>query len=382
MPIPDRAALQRAFDQPTPCTVGLEEEVFLLDPVTLDLLPCAAEVIATAGLVKPELPASQLELNTAPATTVTIAVGELARARRSLADAASPIGRLAAIGVHPFAAAEGELTVDPRYKPVIREYGWVARRQLVGALQVHVAIRPAARAIAVYNTLRSYLPEIAAFAANSPFYCGQDTGFASIRPKLSETLPRQGIPPILPTVDAYADELQWAQRAGAIEGVGQWWWELRMHPGYGTLEVRVADAQSRIEDVARVAALTHSLSHWLAERHDAGDLPPPAPTWRIEQNRWSACRHGIDGTIADLETGRRISTRQRLDELVEEIMPTAATLGCAADLRSVRDRLAGPATSDRYRQIGAAVGLVGLVDELATEFCAAGQPAMAGGIAP
>lgn len=198
MSIPTVESLYRVFDEPGPSTVGVEEEVMLLDPQTLDLLPRAADVIAAAtGPVGAELPASQLELNTPPAGTVGEAIAHLSHARRALATAAQGIGMLATVGVHPFSDTEGQLTDDPRYASVVDQYGFLARRQLVGALQIHVAIRPAARAVAVYNALRSYLPDLAALAANSPFHGGVDTTEARRKPsspRNSAPDPRYGIP--------------------------------------------------------------------------------------------------------------------------------------------------------------------------------------------
>lgn len=369
MPIPTASALYDVFDQPAAATVGIEEEVMLLDPDSLDLLPRAGEVIAAAtSAVAAELPASQLELNTAPARTVGAAIGQLARSRRALAVASRGIGLLAVAGVHPFANIEGQLTDGPRYAGVIEQYGSIARRQLVSALQIHVAIRPAARAVAVYNALRSYLPELAALAANSPFHGGADTGLASVRPKLAENLPRQGIPPVIANLEFLAHELAWLHNAGGLRDFGQWWWELRLHPRYGTLEIRVPDAQANLTEAAGVAAFAHSLCCWLAARHDAGELPAPAPTWRIEQNRWSACRDGLDGTLADLGSGQRIPARERISGLVEAVMPIAKEIGCAAEITALRSRIHRPAAPARYRAIAAEVGLVGLVRTLVDEF--------------
>jgi carboxylate-amine ligase len=370
MAVPDAAALHRVFDVPAPCTVGIEEEVMLLDATTLDLLPRAAAVIAAAGGdgVAAELPASQLELTTSPAATAGQAIAALGHARQRLASAARGVGRLAAIGVHPFSRVEGALTDSPRYASVAAEYGRYAHRQLVCALQVHVAIRPGARAVAVYNELRSYLPYLAALAANSPFHGGEDTGLASVRPKIAENLPRQGISPALPSLSALADELLWFSRAGALNDPASWWWELRLHPRYGTVELRVPDAQNGLGDAAGIVGLAQALCVWLADRYDAGELPPPSPTWRIEQNRWAACRDGLDASLADPDTGRTASARDRIAALVQELMPTACQLGCAIELRSVLRRLEGITVPARYRAIAADVGLNGLVEALTTEF--------------
>jgi carboxylate-amine ligase len=336
-PPPTAAQLRAAFDAPAPLTVGIEEELMLLDPETLDLLPRAHDVLARVEgdeRFKPELPAAQLEIVTAPEAGVPAAMAVLTAARRDLAAAADGIGRPAAAGVHPFAAAEGVLNPGPRYELTADEYGRIARRQLVCALQVHVAVGGADRSLAVYNALRSYLPELAALAANAPYYEGADTGLASIRPKISELLPRQGVPPALETWEDFAAELGWGAAAGVVPEPRRWWWELRPHPVHGTLELRVPDSQARVEDAGAVAAVAHALVARLAARHDASDLPAPAPAWRIEENRWSAARDGVEGTLADLETGERRPARERLRALLEELSGDAARLGCSAELEA------------------------------------------------
>jgi len=345
--------LRAAFDAPEPLTVGIEEELMLLDPETLDLLPRAAEVVAAAGedRVKPEMPAAQLELCLPPARTVPEAIADLASVRRRIIATAAPIGRVAAAGAHPFAAALGPLNEDHRYASTAREYGSIAQRQLVCALQVHVAIGGAARSLAVYNGLRPWLPLVAALAANAPFHEGRDTGMASIRPTIADQLPRQGIPPAIGSWEAFAHALAWGVASGAVPDPRRWWWELRPHPAFGTLEVRVPDAQATVEDAAAVAALVHALAGWLAARADAGEPLETAPTWRLEENRWSAARWGMDAKLADLRTGERVPARERLAGLVAELAPVAADLGCAAELATV-ERLAADGGAARQRAAG------------------------------
>ena len=224
----------------------------LLDHASLDLAPKTAEALARVEgdqRFKAELPASQLEILTEPAGGVTEAVAALAKGRRDLADAVRDLVRPAVAGVHPFAAPEGELSSLRRYRRTRAEYGRVASRQLVAALQVHVAVGGAERSLAVYNALRPYLPEIAALAANAPFYAGEDSGMASVRPKIAELLPRQGVPPAFGGWDEFAAELRWGAAAGTVTEPRLWWWELRLHPAFGTLEVRVPDAQTTLADV-------------------------------------------------------------------------------------------------------------------------------------
>jgi carboxylate-amine ligase len=368
-PTPTADELRTAFDAPAPMTIGLEEELMLLDPETLDLLPRASELIDAAGdaRFKLEMPAAQLELSLPPERDVPAAIAALAAARRDLAAAAEPFGRLAAAGAHPFAAALGELNEDPRYAFTEREYGEIARLQLVCALQVHVAVGGAERSLAVYNALRPWLPLLAALAANAPFHDGRDTGMASIRPKISEQLPRQGIPPAIASWESFADALAWGAASGLVPDARRWWWELRPHPAFGTLEVRVPDAQATVADAAAVAALVHSLAGWLAARHDAGEPLATADVWRLEENRWSAARWGMDAELADLDSGERTPARECLAALVERLEPVAARLGCASELATVA-ALGARNGAVRQREVAAEGGLVAVAAWLADAY--------------
>ena len=361
------AGLRAAFETVAPGTVGLEEELMLLDAETLDLAPLAGEALAAVGgdpRFKLEMPAAQFEIVTAPHESVAAAAAELAAARRALLDAVAGRMRVAGAGAHPFASGLGPLNPGPRYAEIGAEYASVANRQLVFGLHVHVAVPGADRALAVYNALRSYLPLLAAVAANAPFYEGRDSGLASVRPRISGLLPRQGVPPPLESWEAYAAALRW----GGFDDPRRWWWELRPHPGYGTVEVRVPDTQATVADSAAVAALVQALVLRLAARHDAGERLPAAPSWRIDENRWSAGRHGLDGTMADLETGERRPTRERLAELLDE-------LAGAPGLDATRALIASGGGAARQRAVAAEGGLHGLVAHLADAFAAAGRAA-------
>jgi glutamate---cysteine ligase / carboxylate-amine ligase len=256
---------------------------------------------------KIEMPAAQREIVTAPHATVPEAVAELAAARRDLAEAVAGRYRIAGAGAHPFAAGHGPLNTGERYRTIAAEYAGVAHRQLVFGLHVHVAILGADRALAAYNALRSHLPDLAALAANAPFYEGHDSGLASVRSRISGLLPRQGIPPALDSFEAYADALRWCGFADPR----QWWWELRLHPLFGTLEIRVPDTQTTIADTAAVATVAHALATRLAEQPVT-----PAESWRIDHNRWAAARHGLDALMTDPATGIGERVRERLERVL------------------------------------------------------------------
>jgi carboxylate-amine ligase len=324
---PSTAELQASFDASAALTVGLEEELFVVDAQTLDLVPRADEIVEADPRAKPELVAAEVELATPPCDSVAEAIGHLAEGRRALAAAAADRGlALLGAGAHPFAAAEGELTTGERYDRIAETYGPVVRRQLVAALQVHVAVRPADRALAVHNALRSHLPDLAALAANAPFHEGRDTGLASIRPLIATLLSRQGVPPELHSWDEYA---------GALERSGEWWWELRPHHRFGTLELRVPDTQATLADARAVAAVAHGLVTWLSERHAAGEDLPVEQTWVIAERRWAALRHGPTGALAD-----------RLGRLFDDIAPFADADGLAR----ARELLAGGGPAAALRE--------------------------------
>lgn len=375
-PPPTAAELRARFDAVEPFTVGLEEELMLLDPATLDLAPVAQELLRTCldgdARFTRELPKAQLEIATTPARSAHDALAELAAARADLlrATAESGLARPAAAAVHPFAAPSGELHEGERYDRIRDRYGPVARRQLVASLQVHVAVGGAERTLAVHDALRSYLPELAALAANGAFHEGRDSGLASARPLVCGLLPRQGVPPALESWERAAAELRWGAAAGAVAEPRLWWWELRPHPSFGTLELRVPDAQTTLAEAAGVVVVAQALTAWLAERFDAGERLPVAPSWRIEENRFAALRHGLDGELADLASGELVPTRERLSALLDELAPVAQRLGAGALMRHAY-ALAERNGAIRQRAVAAERGVRGLAAWLAERF---GEP--------
>src|SRR5215210_2792899 len=235
------ASLRERFDAVTDHTVGVEEELMLLDPGSLDLLPAAARVAEAVGdrvSLRPELPAAQVETASPVCDSIAEAAEALRSARRELARAVEGWARLAGSGTHPFAAPLGTLRPDPKYDSLKAEFPWALPQQLVFGLHVHVAVRGADRALAVLNALRSFLPDLAALAGNAPLHAGRDTGLASVRPEISGLLPRQGVPPAFRSWESYADYLAWGRRGGLFPGEGEPWWEARGHDELGRASCR------------------------------------------------------------------------------------------------------------------------------------------------
>lgn len=336
---------------------------------TFELAPANADVISVVGggpMFQRELRASQIEIITPVCGSAGEVMRHLVAARRQLVDATRGSIRLLAAGTHPLSSDSGEISAGERYRQIEDEYAWAVRRSLVCGLHVHVAVGQADRALAVFNALRSYLPEIAAISANSPFLDGEDTGLCSIRPKLSEALPRTGVPPEFASWEPFVAYVGWGRRGGLFPDASFLWWDLRPHPAHGTLELRVADCQTRVEDAAAILALVHCLVVWLGERHADGEALPVHPTHWIAENSWRALRYGVSGQLVDLSSGRREPTRERIASLVDRLEETGRRLGCRDELAGVRVLIAGNG-SDRQRYVADREGMPGLLEWLARE---------------
>jgi carboxylate-amine ligase len=360
--------LRAAFAGTGGLTVGLEDELMLLDAETLDLAPAAGPLLDALDdprFVR-ELPASQVEIRTTVAATSGEAVADLGRARVALCGAAAPGLRLAGTATHPFARPTGELSAGARYERIGVEYPWPAARGLTCGLHVHVGVGGAERSLAICDALRSYLPELAALAANGPFHDGGDTGLATLRPEIAAAFPRQGVPPAFGTLRAYVEYVEWGRRGGLFPDASHLWWETRLHPTHGTVELRVPDAQTRLVDVAGITAVCQALVALLAERFDAGERLSVHEHARIVDNRWRATRYGLEGWLVDLDSGETEPTRERVRRLIETLEPFATALGSATELGHAR-ALADGNGAERQRLVAADRGLHGLTAWLADE---------------
>lgn len=330
-------------DAEIPFTVGLGEGLTVVDRCTLDPVPAAGELLArlpSDGQFRPGEYASQLELVTRVAATAADARRELSSLRRAALLAAGDDGPgLLASGSHPLSSG-----------------------RLVCSLHVHVAVPGAARALAVFNALRSYLPDLAALGSNGAFAQGRDTGLVSVRSRLNRLFPRVGVPPVLAAWEDYLG----LRSAGRPPDASYLSWDLRPSPAVGTLEIRGVDAQSRLDDVAALTAVVQALVAWLGRGFDAGERLPVHDSHRIAENAWRAYRNGLGGWMVDLDTGARISTQERLRRLFGEIEPYAAQLGGEDDLDRARTLLAGNG-ADRQRAIAAREGVDGLTRRLVRE---------------
>jgi glutamate---cysteine ligase / carboxylate-amine ligase len=361
-------ACATAFAASGTLTIGIEEELILVDPETL--LPAAeAErvlaAVARDGRFRPELKRSQVEIVTPACATVAEACSELGDARRVLVRALGGSLRLASAGTHPLASGFEEVTAGERYRSLVDEYQWVARGSLACGLHVHVAPGGAGRALPVFNAVRRHLPELAALSTNSPFFAGEDTGLASVR-QLGETFPRTGVPPAFGSWQELARYLEWGRRSGLFPDGTHIWWDLRPHVGHGTIELRVPDAQTRVADTAALAAVFVCLVAELGERHDAGERLPEDPPHLVAENGWRALRYGVRGWLVDLDTGEVEPTAARIRRLLERLEPVAERLACADELCHAATLLLGTG-ADRQRYVAERESLERVVRRIVDE---------------
>ena len=371
-----------------PWTVGLEEEVMLLDPRDWslasridDVLPALpAEVAERAA---PETHGSALELASRPHATVGEAVAELAGLRDGLAAALAPLELRAGVcGTHPFAQwSEVEVSPGARYRLIYDSMRELAHREPTSALHVHVAVPDAESAVRALRGLRVHVPLLLALAANSPFWQGRDTGLASARVPIFGTFPRVGIPRKYGSYAEYVEAVDVLLRCGAFPEPTFLWWDVRLQPKLGTIEVRIMDAQTRVGDNAALAALVQCAVRLEATEGYADEAIAARPEV-LDENRFLATRDGMRAQFIDPEDATRRPVADILDELLAACAPHAAELGCDAELATAAVLAAEPGDHCQRMLAGVAQGetigpgLGMLVSALASEFTAGlAQPA-------
>jgi glutamate---cysteine ligase / carboxylate-amine ligase len=322
------------FGRSSPFSLGIEEEFQLLSAESYELVPRFDEIAEAAGdeRVRRELMTSVLEAATGVHERVADALAEVREIRARLRDAAADRGALiASAGTHPFSRWEHqEITDSPRYQGVIEKLRWVAERVAIFGLHVHVGMESGDTAVAVGTGLRNWLPELLALSANSPYWQGRDSGLASTRSQIFDTMPRSGLPPRLQSFAEFERLVDRGVTAGFFPDYTYVWWDVRPHPKLGTLELRICDAQTRVESVAALAALTQCLAARLV------DQPVRAqPRTLIAENKWRAARYGLEAELVDLDHDRPRPAREAVRELLELAAPLAGQLGCEGDLSQV-----------------------------------------------
>jgi glutamate---cysteine ligase / carboxylate-amine ligase len=325
-------------------TIGIEEELMILDAETMGLanaIDGVLEEYGDDGDVKPELLESVLEIATDPQPDTRRAGRQLRSLRRAVAEAA---GRrrlcIGSAGTHPFAMWEDQrVSARPRYRELIAALRFVARQEIIFGLHVHVGLDDAEKAIHVANGMRVHVPILLALSANSPFWRADVTGLASSRMPIFRAFPRVGIPPYYEGWDDYERRIGFMVESGVIEDYTFLWYDVRPHPNFGTVEVRAMDAQTRVEHTLALAALIQAMVKELAEHFDAGKRLGRYPYEMLDENKWLAARHGMDGELVDLPERRLVSAKELARRLYDRLREHAQDLGSAAELEGIEDIL-------------------------------------------
>ncbi|HWC10741.1 MAG TPA: glutamate--cysteine ligase [Acidimicrobiales bacterium] len=315
-------------------TIGAEEEFLLVDPESRRLVPAADRVVAAdndAGEaeVGHELQLSQLETGTAVCDTLGELRTELVRLRRSSAAAAEGAGyRIAAAGTHPISVIEGSrFTPEPAYLRLERDYQLVAREQVVCGCHVHIGISDRDVAIDVMNRVRPWLAPIAALAANSPYWMGEDTGYASFRSEIWRRWPMSGTPEPLASRAEYDRLVEELLATGAIDAPARIYWDVRPSAKFETLEFRVTDACSTVDETVMVAGLVRGLARAAWDEAKAGEPPVVPRAELLRAATWRAARFGLDGELIDLGACRSVPARELVDTLTARLRPALEDLG-------------------------------------------------------
>ena len=369
------SVLDHNFGRGEPYTLGVEEEYMLLDGDTLDLVQHVETVLAaTAGheleaSVNPELMQSVLEIATPVCRTAADVDAELRKLRAYVTGLAREQGmRVGSAGTHPFSLFERQrITARDRYHHLVDQLQYVARRELIFGLHIHVAVDEAEKAVQIVNGLLAHLSQLLALSASSPFIEGVDSGLHSARTEIfTRMFPRCGVPDAYDGWSGFERYVRFLYNTGSIDEHTQIWWSVRPHLAFPTVEIRICDAEPDLAEAQSLAALIYTLTVRLARAHDEGEPIELLPHRLNEENLWRAIRYGLSGELIELTSGDVRPARAHLEALIEWVLPVAEELG-TAHLLTIPSANAAERQRARYEQ-GATI------QEIYAEQVAAGEP--------
>jgi carboxylate-amine ligase len=322
-------------------TLGIEEEYLLVDRESRDVvIETPRELFAECqsqagdGVVEPELLRSQIEVETSVCETVAEAREELANLRRIASAVAADYGLAPiAASTHPFAEWHLQQTTDKaRYQTLFRDMQSLARRLMICGMHVHVGIEDDELRLVLMNQFARFLPLLLSLSTSSPFWQGEDTGLKSYRLTIFDNFPRSGLPEQFSSYADYQRHVDLLRKAGVMEDATFIWWDMRISARYPTLECRIADVCTSLDDTISIAALTQSLLHYLYRMQGKPGNTPVYSRFLVDQNRWRAMRYGNDQGLVDFATGEMVPVREMLADIVEMVREDAAELGCAREV--------------------------------------------------
>ena len=328
-------------------TLGVEVELQIIDPSTGAAVNKAQEVFAAVDndfFFKTELFQSIVEITTDVCADVAEVERDLGGKLKKAKAALHGMG-LSAIGagVHPFTTwRDLEISPDPRYKKLVDTMAWPARRLAITGLHVHVGIDSAEKAIQVVNAARSFIPHMLAISASTPFWMGEKTGLASTRTKVFEGLPTAGLPPRLTNWSDFISFMRTLINGGTIQTIREVWWDIRPHPGFGTVEIRVCDGVATFEEILGLVAMIQALVVWFGDLYDNGDDLPILKQWTVQQNKWRGARWAEEANIIVNEHGDQAPLRGKMEGLIRLLETYAKDLGSSSYLDKVLGYMENP----------------------------------------
>jgi glutamate---cysteine ligase / carboxylate-amine ligase len=326
-----------------PCyTLGVEEELMIVDSESYALANAIEALLDDSDDdIRPELMESVLEIATQPCKDTREAGDQLRALRRRASERAAAQNLcVGAAGTHPFAMWEDQrIVARPRYRDLISALRFVARQEIIFGLHVHVGIDDPEKAIHVANGMRVHVPLLLALSANSPFWRGDATGLASTRMPIFRAFPRVGIPPFYADWEDFARRIGFMVESRVIEDYTYLWYDVRPHPNLGTVEIRAMDVQTRVEHTLALTALIQAMVKELAEHFEAGVELSPYPHEMLDENKWLAARHGLEGELVDLPDRTRVSAKHLVARLRDRLREHAEDLGALSEFDAIDDIL-------------------------------------------
>jgi carboxylate-amine ligase len=356
-------------------TLGVEEEYMVIHPETRELTSHDQKIVELAGRllddqVKAEMHQAVVEVGTGICNNVEEARKDLGNLRKAVSGIAQDLGfRLAAAGTHPFSHWSTQLiTPNPRYEDIVNELQEAARSNLIFGLHVHVGIEDKNMAMHIANSVRYFLPHVYALSTNSPFWEGRNTGFKSFRSKVFDKFPRTGIPDYFNTYEDFIGYVNLLVKTGCIDNAKKIWWDLRVHPFFPTIEFRICDIPSRIDETIAIAAIFQALVAKLYKLRMQNLNFMIYTRALINENKWRAGRYGIDGKMIDFGKEEEVRTRSLILELLEFIDDVVDELGSRDAISYVHTILEEGTGADRQLKVYQETGdLVKVVDYLVAE---------------
>jgi carboxylate-amine ligase len=341
-------------------SLGVEVELEVVDQRTGALVSAATPMLAELGAGHPggEHPKAKHELFECTVEVITGICQTVNEARRDLEATIAEVRACAdrrgltlmCSGTHPFSNwRDQEVSPNPRYERLVEDMQWMAKRLQIFGVHVHVGIRSPEKAVAIANALAGYIPHFLALSASSPYWEGRDTGLASSRSKVFEGLPTAGLPAPIENWADFEQFMETLVSSAAIKTVREVWWDIRPHPDFGTVELRMCDGIPTMSEICAVAALAQSLVARLDHLDDRGYTLPRYREWVLRQNKWRAGRHGLETDLIIDAQGSLEPVRTSIVELLDELEPTARKLGCAGELSRVGGILEGPSYQRQRR---------------------------------